>query len=208
MGDTDRTFLIVGLGNPGRAYEATRHNVGFLVIDHLLPRWGVAGSPFRSKFGGEVAQVRRSGRSLLLLKPMGYMNLSGGPTSQVAQYYQVTQDRLVVICDDVNLPFGTLRIRAGGGPGGHNGLASIKEALGGDRFPRMRIGVGGGEPGRDLTGYVLGHFRPDEQRELPRVLERCALAIETMLDRSLEVAMSQYNGSALEPTADSAREGL
>jgi PTH1 family peptidyl-tRNA hydrolase len=195
-------FLVVGLGNPGKGYESTRHNVGFMVLDRLLADWGAPRLSRSSKFGGDLAQVRHAGQRVFVLKPMGYMNLSGGPVSQVAQYFHVAPANILVIADDVNLPFGTLRLRARGGPGGHNGLKSIQQALGTDEYMRFRIGVGGGDPGRDLTGHVLAPFSSGEKKSWPRVLDRCAEAVETVLARGLAVAASQYNGSALGETSE------
>lgn len=199
MAENDRTHLIVGLGNPGAEYCATRHNVGFLVIDGLARRWGLSGLSSRSKFGGELGQVHRSGFTVFLLKPMSYMNLSGGPVGQVAQFYQVPPAKVLVVCDDVNLPFGMLRLRGCGGAGGHKGLISISQVLGTEQYARLRVGVGGGEPGRDLTGFVLKRFPSDQTAQLDRVLERCSEALETVIERGLPIAMSQFNGNALEP---------
>lgn len=195
MADTENAYLIVGLGNPGKEYEATRHNIGFLGVDMLHERWR-AGS-WSTKFNGQLAGAQRGKAKVWLLKPMSYMNLSGGPVQQSAHFYRVPPERVVVVCDDVNLPFGEVRIRAKGGAGGHNGLKSIQQSLGTDGYVRIRLGVGGGTPGRDLTGHVLGRFASGERQDLERILERCAGAVETMMDRDLNVAMSQFNGSAL-----------
>lgn len=196
LADTENAYLIVGLGNPGKEYEATRHNIGFLAVELLAGRWR-AGS-WSTKFGGRIATAQKGRDRILLLKPMGYMNLSGGPVQQTAHFYRVGPEKVVVVCDDVNLPFGQVRIRAKGGAGGHNGLKSVQQSLGTDGYVRIRLGVGGGTPGRDLTGHVLGRFGSEEKRDLERVLERCAGAVETMIEKDLAVAMSQFNGSALE----------
>lgn len=196
MADTENAYLIVGLGNPGREYDATRHNIGFLAVDRLAERWNVRS--FGSKFGGLVALTVKRGARTILLKPQSYMNLSGGPVQQTAHFYKVEPENVVVVCDDVNLPFGEVRIRAKGGPGGHNGLKSIGQTLGTDAYVRVRLGVGGGTPGRDLTGHVLGRFSSGESKDLGTILDRCGDAIETMLERDVQVAMSQFNGSALE----------
>ena len=196
MADTESAYLIVGLGNPGKEYEATRHNIGFQAVDFLSGDWR-AGS-WASKFGGQLCDAKWQGKRVWLLKPMGYMNLSGGPVQQTAHFYKVGPENVVVICDDVNLPFGEVRIRAKGGAGGHNGLKSIQASLGTDGYVRVRLGVGGGVPGRDLTGHVLGRFRSEESRDVSRILERCKGALETFFTRDLSVAMSQFNGSALE----------
>jgi peptidyl-tRNA hydrolase, PTH1 family len=196
LADTENAYLIVGLGNPGKEYEATRHNIGFLAVDLLGDRWR-AGA-WSTKFGGQLATAQKGRARVLLLKPMGYMNLSGGPVQQTAHFYRVSPEKTVVVCDDVNLPFGQVRIRAKGGAGGHNGLKSVQQSLGTDGYVRIRLGVGGGTPGRDLTGHVLGRFGSEEKRDLDRILERCAGAVETLIERDLAVAMSQFNGSALE----------
>ena len=202
MAENDRTLMIVGLGNPGREYVGTRHNVGFAVVDELAARWRLSGLSARSKFGGEVGQSRRFDRTVVLLKPMSYMNLSGGPVGQVAQFHRIPPERILVVCDDVNLPFGTLRLKPSGGAGGHKGLVSIKQTLGTDGFPRLRIGVGGGDPGRDLSNFVLDRFSTEESRQLTTVVDRCCQTLEMVLDRGVEVAMSRFNGSALPPAQD------
>jgi PTH1 family peptidyl-tRNA hydrolase len=196
LADTESAYLIVGLGNPGKEYEATRHNIGFLAVDRLVERWSVGA--FGSKFGGLLAITVKRGVRTILLKPQSYMNLSGGPVQQTAHFYKVEPENVVVICDDVNIPWGQVRIRAKGGPGGHNGLKSIGQSLGTDAYVRVRLGVGGGTPGRDLTGHVLGRFRSDESKDLGLILDRCGDAVETMIERDVQVAMSQFNGSALE----------
>lgn len=195
MADTENAYLIVGLGNPGKEYEATRHNIGFLAVDLLHERW--RGSSWSTKFNGQLASAQKGKAKVWLLKPQSYMNLSGGPVQQTSHFYRVAPEKVVVVCDDVNLPFGEVRIRAKGGAGGHNGLKSIQQSLGTDGYVRIRLGVGGGTPGRDLTGHVLGRFASAERGDLDRILDRCAGAVETMMDRDLNVAMSQFNGSAL-----------
>lgn len=196
MADTENAYLVVGLGNPGKEYEATRHNIGFLAVDRLAGEWR-AGS-WSSKFGGQVSQAKVGRFRVHLLKPQSYMNLSGGPVQQTAHFFKVEAAHVVVICDDVNLPFGQVRIRQKGGAGGHNGLKSVQQSLGTDEYVRVRLGVGGGTPGRDLTGHVLGRFASEESRSVDRILEYCQKAVETMLERGPEIAMSQFNGNALE----------
>lgn len=188
------SYLIVGLGNPGEKYDRTRHNIGFMVVDHILEAWGRGGRfANNARIGGEVEKVERASKTLWLLKPQSFMNRSGVPVQAASRFYRVPHQNILVVCDDVNLPFGTVRIRAEGSGGGHNGLKSIQDALGGTDYPRMRLGVGGGVAGRDLSGWVLARFPESDMAKMPELLGHCAQAVEVWLSRGIEVSMSLYN---------------
>lgn len=180
-------LLIVGLGNPGREYEHTRHNIGFMVVDELARRWGVAG--WRDKFGGELAQHK----DVVMLKPQEYMNVSGQAVQRTQAFYKIEPKDTVVIHDEIDLPFGKLRVKVGGGHGGHNGLRSIIQMTG-DAFIRVRCGVGKPNGGKDkVTGHVLGGFSKAEQTELPFLVGGAADAVQMVLDKGTTIAMNKVN---------------
>jgi peptidyl-tRNA hydrolase, PTH1 family len=183
-------LLVAGLGNPGRGYEQTRHNVGWLVSDELARRHG---GSFRSKFSGQLSELRVDGSRVALLKPETYMNESGRSISAAARFFKVEPDALVVVHDDVDLEPGRLQARSGGGLAGHNGLRSIASALGTNDFLRLRIGVG--RPGRgdrrSVSDYVLSDFEPDE--DVVALVQRSADAVETILREGLETAQARFN---------------
>ena len=183
-------LLVAGLGNPGREYERTRHNVGWLVADELARRHG---GSFRSKFSGRLAETRLEGRRLALLKPETYMNESGRSLAAAARFFKVDPAALVVVHDDVDLEAGRLQARLGGGLAGHNGLRSIAQALGSQDFLRLRIGVGRpgrGDP-RPVADYVLSPFEPDE--DVDELVSRSADAVEMLAREGLERTQSRYN---------------
>jgi peptidyl-tRNA hydrolase, PTH1 family len=183
-------LLVAGLGNPGREYERTRHNVGWLVADELARRHG---GSFRSKFSGRIAETRLDGLRLALLKPETYMNESGRSLGAAARFFKVDPSALLVVHDDVDLESGRLQARLGGGLAGHNGLRSIAHALGSQDFLRLRIGVGRpgrGDP-RPVADYVLSPFEPDENAD--ELVARAADAVETLARDGLEQAQSRYN---------------
>jgi PTH1 family peptidyl-tRNA hydrolase len=183
-------LLVAGLGNPGRGYERTRHNLGWLVVDELARRH--AGS-FRSKFSGRLAELRIDGRRVGLLKPETYMNESGRSLGAAVRFFKAEPDALLVVHDDVDLEPGRLQARAGGGLAGHNGLRSIAQALGTQDFLRLRIGVG--RPGRgdrrSVSDYVLSGFDPDE--DVDALVTRSADAVETIVRDGLESAQARFN---------------
>jgi peptidyl-tRNA hydrolase, PTH1 family len=183
-------LLVAGLGNPGRGYERTRHNIGFLVADELARRQG---GSFRSKFNGQLAEVRLGDLRLGLLKPETYMNVSGKSVAAARKFFKVDPADLLVVHDDVDLEPGRLQARLGGGLAGHNGLRSIAGALGTQDFLRLRIGVGRPERGdqRPVADYVLSEFEPEVDVEA--LVSRAADAVETMARDGLEVAQSRYN---------------
>jgi PTH1 family peptidyl-tRNA hydrolase len=183
-------LLVAGLGNPGRGYERTRHNIGFLVADELARRQG---GSFRSKFNGQLAEVRLGDLRLGLLKPETYMNVSGKSVAAARKFFKVDPADLLVVHDDVDLEPGRLQARLGGGLAGHNGLRSIASALGTQDFLRLRIGVGRPERGdpRPVADYVLSKFEPEVDVEA--LVSRAADAVETLARDGLEAAQSRYN---------------
>jgi PTH1 family peptidyl-tRNA hydrolase len=183
-------LLVAGLGNPGREYERTRHNAGWMVVDELARR---RDGSFRSKFAGQLAEVRDGELRLALLKPETYMNVSGRSVSEAARFFKVEPGALLVVHDDVDLEPGRLQARLGGGLAGHNGLRSIAEVLGTQEFLRLRIGVGRPARGdrRPVADYVLSAFEPDVDVE--SLVSRAADAVEAMARDGLEAAQSRYN---------------
>jgi PTH1 family peptidyl-tRNA hydrolase len=187
--------LVVGLGNPGPKYADTRHNVGFAVVDRLAAR---AGERFKAHRGvADVAEGRLAGVRAVLAKPRSYMNVSGGPVTSVLRYYGVPVSALIVVHDDLDLGFGTIRLKRGGGEGGHNGLRSISQSTGTRDYLRARFGIGR-PPGRqDPADYVLRRFSAAERTEVDLAVELCADAIEALLTDGLEPAQNRFH--ALSP---------
>ncbi len=179
--------LIVGLGNPGREYRLTRHNVGFMVLDKIASAWG---SDFREEKAWKASICRRG--ASLLCKPLSYMNLSGEVLRSVSDFHRVSPAEVLVVLDDMALPLGRLRLRAGGSAGGHNGLKSIIQHLGTLEVPRLRIGIGSAATGA-AVGHVLGRFSDEEAAPLETALERAADAVACVQERGLETAMNLYN---------------
>jgi PTH1 family peptidyl-tRNA hydrolase len=187
----DDRFLVVGLGNPGPRYAATRHNAGFFVVDLLAERLG--GRLKAHKGRADILEGRLAGVPVVLAEPRSYMNESGGPVVSVARFYKIPVDRMVVVHDDLDLPFGALRLKAGGGDGGHNGLRSLTAALGSKDYLRVRFGIGR-PPGRqDPADFVLREFGAAERKELAFVIDRAADAVEALLAHGLEAAQNTYN---------------
>jgi PTH1 family peptidyl-tRNA hydrolase len=180
--------VIVGLGNPGRQYAGTRHNVGFDVIDCLAAGPGV--SAFKERFGSLAADDPADG--LLLLKPQTFMNLSGRSVRQVVDFYKLPLDDLLVVCDDFALPLGKLRMRARGSHGGHNGLRSIQEHLASAAYSRLRIGVGG--PESEAIDHVLGKFKPGERATMADAIGRATQAVLVWASDGVEASMNRFNG--------------
>ncbi|MBA3365432.1 MAG: aminoacyl-tRNA hydrolase [Actinobacteria bacterium] len=183
-------LLVAGLGNPGRSYESTRHNIGWLVADELARRHG---GSFRSKFAGRVAELRIAGRRVALLKPETFMNESGRSIGAAARFFKTETNALLVVHDDVDLREGRLQARRGGGLGGHNGLRSIAQVLGSQDFLRLRIGVGRPDHGdrRSVADYVLSPFEPDVDVDV--LVGRAADAVESVLADGLDAAQARYN---------------
>jgi PTH1 family peptidyl-tRNA hydrolase len=185
--------LIVGLGNPGREYVRTRHNAGFMVLDELASRWR-ANLTAKKRFQAQVALLERDGCRLLLCQPGTYMNASGEAVKALAGFYQVRLDRTLVVVDDADLPLGEIRLRPRGSSGGHHGLESIEQHLGSREFPRLRIGIGRQDGGREITDYVLSRFSPTEAELLEKVLTRACDGIECWVREGISQAMNRFNG--------------
>lgn len=187
------SWLIVGLGNPGKQYENTRHNCGFRALDILGQKLGCKID--KSKFQGLYGQIKYNGTKVFLLKPMTYMNLSGRSLLQLSAYFSIPPQRIIVLFDDISLPLGKLRIRGEGSAGGHNGIKSIISVLGSQEFPRIKIGVGAkAHPEQDLADWVLSSFTKEEEKLLAAALERCADAALCIIECGVSAAANSYNG--------------
>ena len=184
-------WLIVGLGNPGAKYDGTRHNIGFAALDILAGSMGV--SPDRLKFKSLCAQGTLGGQKVLLMKPSTFMNLSGQAVCEAAAFYKLPMERVLVLCDDVNLPVGKLRIRVKGSDGGHNGLKNIIAHLGHDQFIRIKMGVGEKPKGWDLADHVLGRFSTEDRKLVDEAIEKAAKAVDIMISQGADAAMNEYN---------------
>jgi PTH1 family peptidyl-tRNA hydrolase len=182
--------IIVGLGNPGSQYVGTRHNVGFEVIDALARTF--ATSAFRHWCDSLVADCRLEGQTVVLVKPQTFMNLSGRAVRALLDFYKLSPQQLLVVCDDIHLPIGKLRLRARGSHGGHNGLRDIQQHLGSEEYPRLRIGVGTPRPG-EAVSYVLGRFAASERPLIEQAIERAAEAVACWIGQGLETAMNRFN---------------
>ena len=190
---SDTTYLLIGLGNPGREHRDNRHNVGFMLIDRLIIRLNARGLKVQSK--AIVTNAVYEDRKLILAKPQTYMNLSGQSAQGLLHFYKLPMENMLVAHDDLDIPFGAIRIRPGGGPGGQRGMASTIEQLGTKDFPRLRIGIGR-PPGRmDPSAYVLQDFSREEMKSLSEILDRAADAALTFVVDGLNKAMNKYNGS-------------
>jgi PTH1 family peptidyl-tRNA hydrolase len=189
--------LICGLGNPGREYERNRHNIGFMVVEALLPR--ARAELNQDKFQGRVGQGSLGGEKILFLEPQTYMNLSGRSLAEAARFYKVAVEDILVIHDELDLPFGRLQLKVGGGSGGHNGLKSIVSSLGADGFIRLRFGVDkpqGPNAKERVAGYVLSNFDDGERRQLDDLIAQAVDAAETWARDGLSTAMNRYNKRA------------
>ena len=185
-------YLVVGLGNPGRQYEATRHNMGFDTIDYLVEEYKVpqGGVKFNAMYGKTVI----GGEKVILMKPLSFMNLSGGPVRDMVNYFKIDPEtELIVIYDDIDLDPGQLRIRKQGSAGGHNGIKDIIRQLGTEKFLRIKVGVGAKPKGWDLADYVLGHFSKEDRGLVDDALKRVAGAVELMVQGEVDQAMNQFN---------------
>ncbi len=194
FGKSSDAWLIVGLGNPGKEYEKTRHNAGYRAIDRLAEKLGCKID--RSKFQGLYAQVNYRGRKLYLLKPLTYMNLSGRSVVQLSAYFGIPPQRIIVLFDDISLEPGRLRVRADGSAGGHNGIKSIIAEVGSQDFPRVKIGVGAKpHPEQDLADWVLSTFSASEDKALVSALDRAADAALCIMDSGVAETANRFNGS-------------
>lgn len=189
-------YIIVGLGNPGKKYENTKHNIGFITLDFLAEQNDIKINKIKHK--ALVGEGMISGQKVLLVKPQTFMNLSGNSVREVMDYYKADMDKLVVIYDDVDIPMGRLRIRKKGSAGTHNGMRSIIYDLQDDGFPRVRIGIGADRK-MPLAGYVLGGFGKEEKTLMEDAVQRAAKAIQCLLDKGIDIAMGEYN---VKPSAE------
>ncbi len=185
-------WLIVGLGNPGDQYENTRHNVGFRALDEVAETANVPVQKLKHKALTNTCTI--AGVKVLLMKPITYMNLSGEAVSDAARFYKIPPERILVLCDDVSLPVGKLRIRTSGSAGGHNGLKSIIQHLGTDRFPRVKIGVGEKpHPDYDLADWLLGKFAKEDKKAIDEMVQKAAKAAAYYIEKGPDKAMGQFN---------------
>ena len=189
----ENQHLIVGLGNPGREYERTRHNAGFMVLEHLAQRWK-AGWKFEKKFNAQVARAEFGGRRVILSQPQTFMNASGESVGTLAAFHKISPAQLLVSVDDADLPLGQIRLRPSGSSGGHHGLESIEQHLGDRDWARQRIGIGRRAVAREITGHVLGVFGADETKRLEKVLQKAGDQIECWLADGISPAMNRFNG--------------
>jgi PTH1 family peptidyl-tRNA hydrolase len=192
--------LLVGLGNPGPRYRGTMHNVGFDVVDEVARRHGVRFDS--APVDAVVARIRNVGDGVLVAKPLTFMNLSGPAIGALQRYYRIDLGDTLVIVDDVNLPAGQLRVRANGSAGGHNGLKSIIQALGSDGFPRLRVGVGRGDPRRDLADHVLAKIDPALRETVAEPTERAADAAELFVTGTIDEVMNRFNTRVRQPDGE------
>jgi PTH1 family peptidyl-tRNA hydrolase len=193
------TLLIAGLGNPGAEYADTRHNVGFLAVEALAKKHGAGWTEDR-KFAALVARCEVAGRRLILCQPQTFMNASGEAVGAVARFHRVPPEKILVVVDDADLPFGEIRLRERGSPGGHHGLESVEQHLGSREYPRLRIGIGRQTAaGRDIAGHVLGVFPAEDRRVLPELLGAVVAQMECWAAAGAGQAMNEFNGAVIGP---------
>ncbi|EHK2403366.1 aminoacyl-tRNA hydrolase [Clostridium perfringens] len=187
-------ILIVGLGNPGKQYEQTRHNIGFDVIDYMANKYNIDVN--REKFKGICGEGFIENKKVILLKPLIYMNLSGESIRELANFYKLEDDEIIVVYDDISLDIGRLRIREKGSAGGHNGIKSIIQNLGGDKFPRVKVGVG--QPKDNLVNHVLGKFSKEDREHIEKVIPVVSDAIVEIVKNDAKESMNKFNGVNIE----------
>lgn len=187
-------ILIVGLGNPGKQYEQTRHNIGFDVIDYMANKYNIDVN--REKFKGICGEGFIENKKVILLKPLTYMNLSGESIRELANFYKLEDDEIIVVYDDISLDIGRLRIREKGSAGGHNGIKSIIQNLGGDKFPRVKVGVG--QPKDNLVNHVLGKFSKEDREHIEKVIQVVSDAIVEIVKNDAKESMNKFNGVNIE----------
>lgn len=195
-------FLFIGLGNPGREYARTRHNIGFLVIDQLADHWKTNIGKY--KYKSLMGEYREDSFKAILVKPQTFMNNSGQVVRSFSNFYKPPLSQVMVLFDDLDLPFGTIRIRQNGGSSGQKGMKSIIEHLGTEDFPRMRVGIGRPPGKMDSVDYILDRFKPIEQEDLSILLNYCVDAIEIFIRDGIEKAMTNYNKNILDGESESA----
>lgn len=188
-------FLIAGLGNPGRKYRANRHNIGFMAVERLAERFNITSKKVQNK--AIVADGRIHNQPVILAKPQTFMNNSGDAVGPIANFYKIPPERVLVIYDELDLPFGTIRLRERGGAGGHNGMKSIINHLG-EEFPRMRLGIGRPPGQMPVTAYVLQDFHKNDEPLVNEILDEAVAAVETFLTDGITLAMSRHNRNLAE----------
>lgn len=190
-----RLHLLVGLGNPGTKYAATRHNIGFMVVERVAAEFGIGLD--REKFKTAFGRGRVEARDVILAKPLAFMNRSGLPLRQLADFFHISSGDMVIVHDDIDLAFGRIQIKEKGGHGGHNGIRSVIDAFGGGDFPRLRVGIGRSVNGGSVADYVLDRFDAEEVRLLPRIISRARDAVVTVLCQGTGVGMNQFNNRTI-----------
>ncbi|MCI2063012.1 MAG: aminoacyl-tRNA hydrolase [Eubacteriaceae bacterium] len=185
-------YLIVGLGNPGRKYAQTRHNMGFITIDYMADKLGVQVNKLKHR--AKVGESSLSGHKVMFAKPQTFMNLSGESVGEIVRFYKIQPDHVIVIYDDMDIAAGSIRIRKKGSAGSHNGMKSVIMHMGTDEFPRIRIGIGAHE-GVDAVDYVIGGFSKEDKEPLERAVMTAAKAVETIISDGIDKAMNMYNGN-------------
>jgi PTH1 family peptidyl-tRNA hydrolase len=195
----ENLHLIAGLGNPGPEYAATRHNVGFVLVERLAARWRAAWKMER-KFRARLARLERAGQKVILCQPQTFMNESGTAVGALARFYQLHAARILIVVDDADLPLGQIRLRPDGSSGGHHGLESIEGQLGTRGYPRLRLGIGRrADDDREITDYVLGRFSAAERSVMAEVLDRAGQQVECWLSQGVKQAMNEFNGAVTAP---------
>ena len=190
----DNKWLIVGLGNPGPEYAFTRHNCGYMVIDELIRKFSNDVSPDKKKFKGKYWEVNYKNSKLVLLKPETYMNSSGESLQEALHWYKIPLDHLIVIYDDLDIEFATIRVRAKGSAGTHNGMKSVIGHTQNNAFPRIRVGIGGTHKNMETIKFVLSDFTKEEEPEIVKTVQRAAEAVISVIDNGTEKTMAKFNG--------------
>jgi peptidyl-tRNA hydrolase, PTH1 family len=195
----ENLYLIAGLGNPGPEYAATRHNIGFVLVDRLVARWRTEWA-LEKKFQARLARVERDGRRVILCQPQTFMNASGEAVGAVGRFYQLPVTSILIVVDDADLPLGQIRMRPEGSSGGHHGLESVEQQLATRGYPRLRLGIGRrAEDQREITDYVLGRFEAAERATVEEVLDRAVRQVECWLSTGINEAMNEFNGAVMAP---------
>jgi PTH1 family peptidyl-tRNA hydrolase len=192
-----RTFVFVGLGNPGKQYEVTRHNLGALVVKAAAHQWGMRFKT-EARFHAEIARGIVEGNTVYLVLPLTYMNESGRAVKKIVDYYKLDAAGVFIVCDDVALPYGAMRLKPSGSNGGHNGLRSIEAELGTELYPRLRMGIGSAEEGRNLADFVLQNFTAAEISELPAFINKGAAVLKDLMHSPITLVMNRANASKKE----------
>jgi len=187
--------MIVGLGNPGREYENTRHNIGFMIVDEYARRYNITG--FKNKFNGSYAKVYRNGEYFIILKPLSFMNLSGTVVKRFSSFFKIKPEDILVIHDDLDLPVGKIKIKSKGSSGGHNGIKNIIENLKTENFPHFKVGIDKDE-NILFKDYVIGKFSKDDLEKIKKIFDFSSSIIDDFLDNDIEKVMSKYNGENYE----------